>query len=315
MANFGVDLELSKLTLVRGRDFKWAFQNLDENAEPIDFPDGQLFFEIQTGGEHDATQTIAMSGTSGGTYTVAIDGHTADALPFDASQDVVRGAIESLPNIGTGNVAVSAWYLPTWTVVVDWGSLITLDPFIVQAFNTVVTLAFEAFSFLNGIGIQLNGIYSPTTYTFTITCTGPLSEVQFVNMTVSTVAGAIISALNAAEQFTGKVLGVTEYYEPQRVFNLEFINDKALTPISKIAQNGDSLTGRAPSLTVDQTAPGRAANTIWDFDIDQDMARLKVESEDVNLITNRTKWQLVWLAAGEDAGGDPQAHGYVLVQN
>ncbi|ASR77111.1 hypothetical protein KIV66_gp03 [Mycobacterium phage MyraDee] len=52
----------------------------------------------------------------------------------------------------------------------------------------------------------------------------------------------------------------------------------------------------------------------WDFVIDGDTASLKVEHTAVNLVPARTKWQLVFLAAGEPAGGDPIARGTVTVQ-
>ena len=46
MAVIGIELEAIQLVLTKGRDFKWAFQNLDENDEPIDFPAGELYFEF-----------------------------------------------------------------------------------------------------------------------------------------------------------------------------------------------------------------------------------------------------------------------------
>ena len=54
--------------------------------------------------------------------------------------------------------------------------------------------------------------------------------------------------------------------------------------------------------------------TLWDFTIDGDVASIKVESEEADLIPNRTKWQLVFLPDGEAEGGDPVALGVVSVQ-
>ena len=54
--------------------------------------------------------------------------------------------------------------------------------------------------------------------------------------------------------------------------------------------------------------------TTWEFSIDGDVATIKVESEEADLIANRTKWQLVFLPDGEDEGGDPVALGTVQVQ-
>lgn len=54
--------------------------------------------------------------------------------------------------------------------------------------------------------------------------------------------------------------------------------------------------------------------TTWTFDIDGDTASLKIESPAADLIANRTQWQLVFLANGEAAGGDPIARGTVKRQ-
>lgn len=54
--------------------------------------------------------------------------------------------------------------------------------------------------------------------------------------------------------------------------------------------------------------------TTWTFSVTGAMAYLKVESEAVNLIPARTKWQLVFRPSGEAAGGDPLARGVVVVQ-
>lgn len=54
--------------------------------------------------------------------------------------------------------------------------------------------------------------------------------------------------------------------------------------------------------------------TTWTFTISGAVAVLKVESENVNAIPNRTKWQLVFRATGEAAGGEAIARGFVRVQ-
>lgn len=54
--------------------------------------------------------------------------------------------------------------------------------------------------------------------------------------------------------------------------------------------------------------------TVWTFSIDGSEAALKVESDDVDAIPSRTRWQLVFLPAGEAEGGDPIARGRVQVQ-
>lgn len=48
MAVIGIELAADQLVLTKGRDFRWAFENLDEAGEPIDYPAGALYFEFPT---------------------------------------------------------------------------------------------------------------------------------------------------------------------------------------------------------------------------------------------------------------------------
>lgn len=52
----------------------------------------------------------------------------------------------------------------------------------------------------------------------------------------------------------------------------------------------------------------------WDFVIVDSFASIKVDSEEADLISKGTPWQLVWLPDGEAAGGDAKARGKVVVQ-
>ncbi len=52
----------------------------------------------------------------------------------------------------------------------------------------------------------------------------------------------------------------------------------------------------------------------WPFTIAGPLATIKVESTEADTIPTRTKWQLVFLPAGETAGGDPVTLGTVAVQ-
>jgi hypothetical protein len=51
VANIGVVVDSDSLVLWRGRDFKWNFDNLDPEGQVLDFPPGELFFEILVGDE------------------------------------------------------------------------------------------------------------------------------------------------------------------------------------------------------------------------------------------------------------------------
>jgi hypothetical protein len=54
--------------------------------------------------------------------------------------------------------------------------------------------------------------------------------------------------------------------------------------------------------------------TLWEYVIEGDVATIKVESEEVDLIPNRMGYKLVFLPDGEDEGGDPVSLGNVQVQ-
>lgn len=314
MAVIGIDLEPDQLVLTKGRDFKWTFRSLDENDNPVDYPDGDLFFEFATGGQHNAKQTVTMTGVAAGSSTWGIGAGTSPALPWDSAESVITAALENLPTVGAGNVTVKGSYVPQWLVEVKFGSVMQLSPGVVQAFNAAVAGAFNTMSWLGGGKVAMHGWYTPTSFTFTMTYRGSLLEQEFVNFVVQSVAGTIQTALNVVTHFTGKILSVNEFYAPRRVFEIEFVNDKALTPIPGIVVNTTSLTGLDPVVGVKTLAPGRSAVTEWHFDIAGSLANLKVEHPDVAAIPERTIWQLVYLLDGELAGGDPVARGSVKVQ-
>jgi hypothetical protein len=110
MSVIGVDLDSDQLVLTRGRDFKWTFQNVDQNDQPVDFPAGRLYFELQTGGQQNARQLVTLTGAAGGTYKVTA---ATPAVPYDASELVLKDVLEQ--DFGIGNVKVTGSYIPTWS--------------------------------------------------------------------------------------------------------------------------------------------------------------------------------------------------------
>lgn len=116
MADLGKTLDLDMLTLVTGRDFEWT---VDHTGGA-----GELFLELDTGGEHNAIQTVDLIGATGGNYrlgvsgqqTAAINFYTATSNPYSMS-DTVRVALEALSTVGVGNVAVQpAKLFPVWEI-------------------------------------------------------------------------------------------------------------------------------------------------------------------------------------------------------
>lgn len=122
MSNIGLAIEPDNIVLTRGRDFKWSFENLDDDGAPEDYPAGDLFFELDTGGEHNALQSIVVSGASGGTYNLGVSGSMSGPIDFyDATSNPygidgdITDALEALPTVGAGNVFVHpARLYPVW---------------------------------------------------------------------------------------------------------------------------------------------------------------------------------------------------------
>jgi hypothetical protein len=56
-----------------------------------------------------AVQTVTVAATAG-SFTLSFQGHTTTALAFDATPAAVQAALEALPSVGAGNVAVSGAY-------------------------------------------------------------------------------------------------------------------------------------------------------------------------------------------------------------
>lgn len=317
MSVIGVNLTNDQLVLHRGRDFKWTFENLDASNNPTAYPPGQLFFELGTHGEHNGRGHIDIEGANGGTYQLHQGAANSSAIPFDASQSVIKQEIESFPGVGKGNVSVVGRYTPQWIFTVSWTAALSLSAGVVELFNQTVHAAFSALTWVTGnFSVWLDGHYETNSFVFTLTHKGSLLEQELINFVVGVVAdivAAINNALNAVAEFTGKIASISLIYAPLRHFDYEFINDKALTPMGAITATS-SLTGSTPTLSAVQDAPGRAALTIWPFTISGSTASIKVESDSVDLIVDRTKWNLVFLPSGEPKGGDPVAQGVVRVQ-
>lgn len=124
MAFIGTVLSEDQLVLTRGRDFKWTFENTDENDDPIDFPAGDLFFELDTGGETNALQRVSVTGASGGSYLLGfkdvmstpIDYYDVTENPHGIDGDITD-ALEGISTIGAGNVFVNpARLVPVWKI-------------------------------------------------------------------------------------------------------------------------------------------------------------------------------------------------------
>lgn len=120
----GLELDSDTLYLTRGRDFKWLFENTDTAGDSVDYPAGELYFELDTKGQHNALQEVRVSSAVDGSYTLSLDGHPTAAIeyyditadPFTIASEV-QAALEALPNVGAGNVLVHpAALVPAWRI-------------------------------------------------------------------------------------------------------------------------------------------------------------------------------------------------------
>lgn len=73
----GVEVDTVDLVLTKHRDFKWAFQNLDDNDNPTNFPAGTLYFELY----HTTTPTVWAFTISGSTATIKVESEVVNTVP------------------------------------------------------------------------------------------------------------------------------------------------------------------------------------------------------------------------------------------
>jgi hypothetical protein len=83
MSVIGLNLGRDSMILYTGRDFKWTFQNLNEDGvTPEDFPDGDLYFELSVSTDSGVTPTTKWDFTiTGDTASLKIDSELADLIP------------------------------------------------------------------------------------------------------------------------------------------------------------------------------------------------------------------------------------------
>lgn len=324
MSYIGVNLGTDQLVLTRGRDFKWSFENLDGSTppQPVDFPAGDLFFELQTRGETNALQEVTVTQATGGTYILgfkdqwspAIDFNDVTDNPHNLSGDITD-ALEGIPTIGAGNVEVHpSSLIPVWEVELTLNAGHVLSEQLVNTLNTTLTSLYNTFAGLLGVTVDFT-IHDNLNLTVKVTSNRSFDEVGLITFVVDVTSTTITNALDAVADFLGvfNVLHVNFYWVHK--YTVEFIGELGLQPQPTITVDDSLLTGiDTPSVSVEVLDPGRAPVTKWIFDINETLAHLKVESEAADQIAANTKFQLVFLPEGEAAGGDPIAEGFVKVQ-
>lgn len=427
MTAIGVSTAVDQLVLTRGRDFRWTFQNLDTHNEPTNFPAGDLYFELNTGGETNALQEVNVTSASGGTYTLTLDGQTTDDIdyydvtvnPHGIDGDITD-ALEALSNVGLGNVVCHpAKLVPVWelqlelnagvneiqkvlltnadggtftlrfagettsaiaynasaatvdsalealgtipaggvstTAVTDGWSIeftgglastnvqklivnddaLTADsgsasaavsvtrpgdgPLtepIVNLLNKYVNEFFNTFDSLLGVDIDFV-VHDNLNATLKVTSLKSFDEVSLITFAVDVTSSAIENFLTTVLELVGLIDTVTVDFYWDHTFQVEFVNDLGNKLMPAMTSDVTDLTGvnDEQAVTVTVLEPGKPQMTVWEFEIVGTTATIKIDSEEADLISARTHWQLVFLPDGEAAGGDPVARGRVTVQD
>lgn len=320
MADLGKLLDQEVLTLVTGRDFKWTIENRDPVTKALTaWPAGDVFLELVTGGEHNAIHQVYLTGATGGTYTLNVNGTNTAAIDYnDVSEnpqglagdinDAVQGAV------GSGNAFVHPVSLyPSWTLTFNLNSGHALTEQTVNTINKAVNDFFDTFDQLFGVDIEMT-VTDSLNFKLQVTSIRSFDEVGIVTFAVDVVGTNVKNAVNAVSGMAGTVNTVSTDFYWNRTYQIEFTGDLALQPIPPTTANISSLTGTNKAVDVTVEEPGKARLTIWPFDVDGSTATIKVESEEADKIQNRCRWQLVHLPTGEAAGGDPKQLGLVYRQ-
>lgn len=323
MAVIGIDLQPDELVLQKGRDFKWAFKNLNDSGVAVNYPAGQLYFELATRGEHNARQRVRVIEASGGTYKLGVLGVLSGAIDFYDSVSNPHGmvgditdALEAISTVGAGNVELTpAKLYPAWELNLNVNVGQTLTEPVVNLLNKNLNDFFDAFETLLGVDVDIYVVDS-THAKVTVTSLKSFEEDALITFAVNVVGSAVKSFINAATGLIGLLDTVSVDFYWIHDFEVEFVNALGNKPIPAMTTDITSLTGVGGGQRVEVTVlePGKAPLTKWDFVIAGDTASLKVESPEVDKILPRTRWQLVFLPTGEAAGGDPVARGSVTVQ-
>jgi len=313
MSDIGLRPEGSTLVLWKGRDFAWNFELVDENKHPVDFPDGQMYFELQTGGEHNALQKVTVTGANGGTYKLGFGGQWTDPIdyndvvenPQNLSGDITD-ALEALSTIGAGNVNVQPSSLyPTWELDINLEVGHVLTEQMVNTINATLNGFFATFEDLLGVDIDFT-IHDNLNFVIKITSTKSFDEVGLITFATDITSTMIVNAFNAVASLVGVFDTIHLDFYWTHTYQVMFIGELGNDVQPALAVDDADLDGvnGYEDVSVTIVKPGKHPLTFWYFEIEDSLAHIKIESEETDKIADRCLWQLVFLPDGEPAGGE-----------
>lgn len=320
----GVDLAPDVLVLQKGRDFEWAFQSFDELGDPTPMQPGRLYFELDTGGSHNAIQRVRVSGTDGGTYRLGLYGiwsgpiNYYDSIQNPVSMSIgITHAIEQMSSVGMGNVIVHpAKLFPSWRIDLTLDEEQVLDEAAVDYLRSGIYSYFDQFTQLLGVDVDFY-VVDDTHARISVIARKAYDEAGLITFKLTIVGSVLKNFLNDILDIYGILDSATVIFHWVHEYEVEFTGKMGNQLIPLMVTDAANLTGGAARVDTEVVEIGQGTKTIWQFEVDpqeNSIAALKVESEKADLIRPRTKWYLVFLPAGEEAGGEPLARGTVAVQ-
>ncbi len=78
MSVIGPVFQPDKLFLTTGRDFKWAYQLVDADNVPVDYPAGKLYFEFFTCDDVPVVWEFVIDGS---VASIKVEHEVADTIP------------------------------------------------------------------------------------------------------------------------------------------------------------------------------------------------------------------------------------------
>lgn len=320
MADLGKPLPVDMLCLVDGRDFKWEFDNLDPvTKQPVPWPPGELFLELVTGGEHNALHQVSITGATGGTYTLNINGANTTAIDYnDVSENPqgltgdIQDAVDAAIGVNRAVVHPVSLY-PAWTLNFNLNASKPLSEQLVNTINKAANDFFDTFDQLFGVEVEMV-VTDALNFKLVVTSIRSFDEVGVVTFLVDVTATAVKNFFNAVSGLVGAINTVNVDFYWNRTYQIEFVNSLGLQPIPATTANAAGLAGAQKGITTEVIEPGKKRLTVFPFTINGAKASIKIESEEADKLFHRCQWQIVHMPTGEAAGGDAKQMGLIYRQ-